>query len=65
MAVTPAPPRMIEIGGPRHVTYWRARDMEAVVRASGWGDVEVRRGIGGDRGETWLELSAVRDGVSP
>ena len=53
------------ISGPRHFTYWRAADVEAVVRASGWGHVEVRQGIGGDRGETWLELSAVRDGVSP
>ena len=25
----------------------------------------VRQGLGGDRGETWLEVSAVRDGVSP
>jgi len=53
------------ISSPRHFTYWRAAEVEAVVRASGWGDVEVRQGIGGDRGETWLELSAVRDGVSP
>ncbi|MGF9756595.1 class I SAM-dependent methyltransferase [Microvirga sp. 0TCS3.31] len=53
------------ISGPRHFTYWRAPDAEAVVRAAGWGDVVVRRGLGGDGGETWLELSAVRDGVSP
>ena len=52
------------ISSPRHFTYWRAAEVEAVVRASGWGDVEVRQGAGGDRGETWLELSAVRDGVS-
>ena len=53
------------ISGPRHFTYWQAPAVEAVVRASGWCDVVVRQGIGGDRGETWLELSAVRDGVSP
>jgi 2-polyprenyl-3-methyl-5-hydroxy-6-metoxy-1,4-benzoquinol methylase len=52
------------ISGPRHFTYWRAADVEVVVRAAGWGDVVVRQGLGGDRGETWLELSAVRDGVS-
>jgi SAM-dependent methyltransferase len=52
------------ISGPRYFTYWRAADVEAVVRASGWDDVILRQGIGGDRGETWLELSAVRDGVS-
>lgn len=53
------------INGPRHFTYWRAAAVAAVVRVSGWGDVAVRQGIGGDRGETWLELSAVRDEVSP
>jgi SAM-dependent methyltransferase len=53
------------ISGPRHFTYWRAADVEAVVRGAGWDDVVVRQGFGGDRGETWLELSAVRDGVSP
>ena len=53
------------ISSPRRFTYWRAAEVEAVLRASGWGDVEVRQGAGGDRGETWLELSAVRDGVSP
>jgi SAM-dependent methyltransferase len=52
------------ISGRRHFTYWRAADAEAVVRSAGWGDVVVRQGLGGDRGETWLELSAVRDGVS-
>jgi SAM-dependent methyltransferase len=53
------------ISGPRHFTYWRAADAKAVVRAAGWVDVVVRQALGGDRGETWLELSAVRDGVSP
>jgi 2-polyprenyl-3-methyl-5-hydroxy-6-metoxy-1,4-benzoquinol methylase len=53
------------ISGPRHFTYWRATDLEAVVRDSGWTDVVARQGLGGDRGETWIEVSAVRDGVSP
>ena len=52
------------ISGRRHFTYWRAPDLEVATAGSGWRDVEVRRGLEGDRGETWLELSAVRDGVS-
>jgi SAM-dependent methyltransferase len=52
------------ISGPRHFTYWRAPDLEVAAAGSGWCDVDVRRGLEGDRGETWLELSAVRDGVS-
>jgi SAM-dependent methyltransferase len=52
------------ISGPRHFTYWRALDLEVVVAGSGWSDVVVSSGLEGDRGETWLALSAVRDGVS-
>jgi SAM-dependent methyltransferase len=52
------------ISGARHFTYWRAPELEAVAAGSGWTDVAVRRGLEGDRGETWLELSAARDGVS-
>jgi SAM-dependent methyltransferase len=52
------------ISGPRHFTYWRATDLEVVAAGSGWTDVVVRQGLEGDRGETWLELSAARDGVS-
>ncbi len=52
------------ISGPRHFTYWRGPDLEVVAAGSGWSDVVVRRSLGGDRGETWLGLSAVRDGVS-
>jgi SAM-dependent methyltransferase len=52
------------ISGPRHFTYWRAPDLEVVAAGSGWTDVAVRPGLGGERGETWLELSAVRDGGS-
>ncbi|NPC44226.1 class I SAM-dependent methyltransferase [Nocardioides sp. zg-1230] len=52
------------ISAPRHFTYWRAPDLEVVTAGSGWSDVVVRRGLEGDRGETWLGLSAVRDEVS-
>ena len=52
------------ISGPRHFTYWQAPDLGVVAAGSGWSDVVVRRGLEGDRGETWLALSAVRDGVS-
>ncbi len=50
---------------PRHFTYWRVDALRAVVEAAGWGEVSVRSGIEGRRSETWLELSAVRDEVSP
>ena len=49
---------------PRHFTYWRADEVSSVVAAAGWTDVTVRSGVAGSRGETWIELSAVRDGVS-
>jgi len=52
------------IAFPRHFTYWRAPALAAVVSASGWVDVEVAGGAVGSRGEPWLELSAVRDGVT-
>jgi len=50
---------------PRRFTYWRAGDLTAVVATSGWSEVTVRSGVAGTRGETWLEVSAVRDEVSP
>ncbi len=50
---------------PRHFTYWRADDLRDVVLGAGWTDVEVVAGIAGKRSESWLELSAVRDEVSP
>ena len=45
---------------PRHFTYWRAADVVDVLTGAGWSDVQVRTGVAGTRGETWLELSAVR-----
>jgi SAM-dependent methyltransferase len=53
------------VRNPRHFTYWRAAALEEVVAGAGWSAVSVRSGIGGTRGETWLELSAARDEVSP
>ena len=52
------------ISGPRHFTYWRAEEVSSAVAAAGWSDVAVRSGVAGSRGETWIELSAVRDEVS-
>lgn len=49
---------------PRHFTYWRADEVSPVVAAAGWTDVAVRSAVAGSRGETWVELSAVRDEVS-
>lgn len=53
------------ISNPRHFTYWRADALLAVVHDAGWGEVQVRSWIEGSRGETWLELSALRDEVFP
>jgi 2-polyprenyl-3-methyl-5-hydroxy-6-metoxy-1,4-benzoquinol methylase len=53
------------VRSPRHFTYWQAPALHAVVSASGWSEVVVRAGVPGSRGETWLEVSAVRDEVSP
>lgn len=52
------------VSRPRHFTYWRADDLRAVVEASGWRVEELRAAVPGSRGESWLEVSAVRDGVS-
>ncbi|CAM3488310.1 class I SAM-dependent methyltransferase [Nocardioides zeicaulis] len=49
---------------PRHFTYWRADDLRRVVAGSGWSVEGLRSGVPGSRGESWLEVSAVRDGVS-
>ena len=49
----------------RHFTYWRADALRAAVLGAGWSGVEVVTQVSGRRSESWLELSAVRDGVSP
>ena len=47
----------------------RAYDLDGalrdVVAGAGWTDVSARLGIAGRRGESWSEMSAVRDSVSP
>ena len=45
---------------PRHFTYWRAAAVTDVVAGARWSHAEVRSGVPGTRGETWLEVSAVR-----
>ena len=51
------------IRNPRHFTYWRAPALEEVVVGAGWSGVSIRSGVSGTRGETWLELTAVRGPV--
>lgn len=53
------------VRNPRHFTYWQAEPLRTVVTGAGWGHVNVYSGIAGKRLESWLEVSAVRDGVSP
>ena len=53
------------VSSPRHFTYWRAEDLGVVVTDAGWGEVSIRSGIAGTRGESWLEVAAVRDAVTP
>ena len=48
------------ISRPRHFTYWRAAALSEVLARAGWDDVAIRSGVPGSRGETWLEVSAVR-----
>jgi SAM-dependent methyltransferase len=52
------------ISSPRHFTYWRADELRPVVEGAGWTDVSIDSGVAGKRGETWLELSAVRGSVA-
>jgi hypothetical protein len=50
---------------PRHFTYWREPALREAAAGAGWADVAIRGGIPGQRGETWLEVSAVRGSVIP
>jgi 2-polyprenyl-3-methyl-5-hydroxy-6-metoxy-1,4-benzoquinol methylase len=52
------------IRSPRHFTYWRADDLRTVVEGAGWTDVSISTGVAGQRGETWLEVSAVCGSVT-
>jgi hypothetical protein len=51
------------VSRPRHFTYWRADALRAVVEGAGWTTERLTDGVPGSRGESWLEVSAVRDGV--
>jgi SAM-dependent methyltransferase len=45
---------------PRHFTYWRAPALTEVASAAGWTDLDVRSGLEGEAGESWLWLQGVR-----
>ncbi len=47
------------VGGPRHFTFWREGPLRDVLAAHGWEVVELAR-TDGQRGETWLDLTARR-----
>lgn len=53
------------ISHPRHFTYWRAGDLERAAAGAGWSGVAIRAGVPGSRGETWLEVTAVRGSMQP
>lgn len=48
------------VRNPRHFTYWRAQPLREAFAGTGWTDVDIRSGIDGKRGESWLEIAAVR-----
>lgn len=48
------------VRNPRHFTYWRAEPLRDALAGTGWTDVDIRSGVDGKRGESWLELAAVR-----
>ena len=48
------------VRNPRHFTYWRAQPLREAIAGTGWTDVDIRSGIDGKRGESWLEIAAVR-----
>jgi len=48
------------VRNPRHFTYWRAQPLREAFAGTGWTDVDIRSGIDGQRGESWLEIAAVR-----
>jgi SAM-dependent methyltransferase len=52
------------VSRPRHFTYWREPAVRDVATGAGWAGVVIQSGISGKRGETWLEVSAVRGSVT-
>ncbi len=48
------------IPGPRHFTFWREEGLRAVLAEAGWDVRSLVRGVAGLRGETWLDVTALR-----
>jgi len=48
------------IPGPRHFTFWREEGLRAVLADAGWDVRSLARGVAGPRGETWLDVTALR-----
>ncbi len=49
-----------EVRSPRRFVYWREPALREVLGAAGWSVQESRVGVAGTRGETWVEVTAVR-----
>ncbi len=47
------------VAGPRHFTFWREQPLRDALGAAGWDVADVARGPG-QRGETWLDVTARR-----
>ena len=47
------------VPGPRHFTFWREEGLRAVLAAAGWDVRSLARSVG-QRGETWLDVTALR-----
>ncbi len=47
------------IPGPRHFTFWREEGLRTVLAAAGWDVRSLARSVG-QRGETWLDVTALR-----
>jgi len=48
------------IPGPRHFTLWREEGLRSVLAGAGWDVRSLARGVAGLRGETWLDVTALR-----
>ncbi len=48
------------IPGPRHFTLWREEGLRSVLADAGWDVRSLARGVAGLRGETWLDVTALR-----
>ncbi|MGZ5398880.1 MAG: class I SAM-dependent methyltransferase [Nocardioides sp.] len=48
------------IRSPRHFTFWREEGLRAALADAGWDVRSLARGVAGLRGETWLDVTALR-----